>query len=232
MNNRETARYDMFLRVGAFGKDNAADFAPGSEAAKHFAALVRIVSDLDNARAGQQAGGTTAKSVLLDALRLDLQNIARTARAIAQDAPGFADKFPPPASNGQDALVAAANAYLGELKKNGTAARFIAHELPADFVQHLTEDLAAIAVARDQTESTRAGAVASTASVGQLIADSMKEVTYLDAIVNNKYARVPDKLRAWEMRGTPELLHLKCQSEALVDVVDSVLVGNPGAWDW
>ena len=26
----------------------------------------------------------------------------------------------------------------------------------------------------------------------------MKEVTYLDAIMHNKYARNPDKLRAWQ----------------------------------
>ena len=108
MNTRESARYDMFLRVGAFGKDNAADFAAGSEAAKHFAALAQIAAALGSARAGQQVGGTTAKSVLLDALRLDLQNIASTARAIAQDAPGFADNFDPPASTGQTTLVTAA----------------------------------------------------------------------------------------------------------------------------
>jgi hypothetical protein len=198
MNNRESRRYDMFARVTTFGKDNAADFAAGSEAAKHFASLGQIVTDLGTASAGQQAGGATAKSVLLDALRLDLQNIARTARAIAQDAPGFADKFAPPDNHGQQALTTAATAYLTELRQPGVAAQFAAHELPAGMDQHLADDLAAIAAARDEQETEREGGVASTATVGQLIAAGMKEVNYLDVIVNNKYTRTPDKLRTWQ----------------------------------
>ena len=79
--------------------------------------------------------------------------------------------------------------------KNNTtefAARFIAHELPADFVQHLTDN------AQDAEESDDSGGVESTAAVGRLIRDGMKEVNYLDAIMHNKYARNPEKLRAWQ----------------------------------
>jgi len=119
MNNRESLRADMFARVTAFGKEHSADFAPGSEATKHFASLGQIVTALGTASAGQQGGGATAKSVLLDSLRLDVQNIGRTARAIAQDVPGFADKFGPPAGTGPKALTTTATAYVAELKKPG-----------------------------------------------------------------------------------------------------------------
>ena len=34
--------------------------------------------------------------------------------------------------------------------------------------------------------------------MGRLIRAGMAEATQLDAIVNNKYARNPEKLRAWE----------------------------------
>ena len=198
MTNRESARDSMFTRVGTFGRENAADFPADSEAGKHFAALKQISADLVKAKAGQQAtGGTTAKSVLLDGLKLDLQNIARTARAIAQDKPGFADNFAPPANVGQPALTTAANAYLLELAKPGVAAQFIAHALPADFVQHLADDLTAIDDAADEQETNREDAVGSTTTIGTLIAAGVKEVNYLDAIMNNKYARVPDKLRTW-----------------------------------
>ena len=40
--------------------------------------------------------------------------------------------------------------------------------------------------------------VDSTAAVGRRIKARMKEVNYLDAIMHNKYARDPDKLRAWQ----------------------------------
>lgn len=63
MNDRETRRYDMFARVQTFGKDRSTDFAPGSKAAGHFATLTRILADLDTAKAGQEGGRATAKTV-------------------------------------------------------------------------------------------------------------------------------------------------------------------------
>ena len=94
MNDRETRRYDMFGRVTTFGKDNTADFPAATEGSKRLANLTQISGDLDDAKANQKPGGTTAKSVLLDALRLDIQNIARTARAIAEDEVGFGEPLP------------------------------------------------------------------------------------------------------------------------------------------
>ena len=198
MNDRETRRYQMFGRVQTFGKDNTADFAPGGEALKRFTSIGQVIKDLDAAKANQQPGAATAKDVLLDALRMDLQNVARTARAIEQDEPGFAVKFRLPDSPSQTALLTVADAVVVELKKAGVAARFIAHELPADFVQHLTDDRKAVDDAQDAEESDDTEGVASTAAVGRLIRDGMKEVNYLDAIMHNKYARNPEKLRAWQ----------------------------------
>ena len=210
MNDRETRRYDMFGRVQTFGTGNQADFAAGGEAQKRFANIGKVIKDLDAAKAAQQGGGTTAKEVLLDALRLDLQNISRTARAIAQDEPGFADNFRPPDSPSQTALLTTADAFLAQFQdaaddtpaqkaaKAALVVKFVAHELPADFVTDLADDRKAIDAAKDSVESDDSEGVQSTAAVGRLIKAGMKEVTYLDAIVQNKYARNPDKLRAWE----------------------------------
>jgi hypothetical protein len=65
------------------------------------------------------------------------------------------------------------------LKKPGVAAKFIAHELPAEFVQHLTDDRQAIADAQDAQDGGDTNGVASTAAIGRFIRDGMKEVTYL-----------------------------------------------------
>ena len=198
MNDRETRRYNMFGTVQTFGKDNATDFAAGSKAAGHFAALTQVSKDLDTEKAKQAGCRATAKEVLLDALRLDLQNIARTARAIDETQPGFADKYRTPDSPSQAALLTAADAFVLELDKAGIPAKFIAYELPADFQQDLKDDIAAIANADTNMESDDQSGVASTAAVGRLIKAGMAEVTQLDAIAHNKYARNPDKLRAWQ----------------------------------
>jgi len=198
MNDREIRRYDMFGRADTFGNDNAADFPAGSTGATRFANLKQIIADLDTAKAGQKGGvGATAKSVLIDTLRLDMQNIARTARAIAQDEPGFADKFTLPANPAQTALLTAADAFLVALNPAGVAAKFIAHAMPANFVQTFQSDRLAVNTAQDSMESDREGSVASTASVGSLIQAGMKEITYLDAIMHNKYGANPDTMAAW-----------------------------------
>ena len=61
-----------------------------------------------------------------------------------------------------------------------------------------TADFAAIRAADSDMDSDEQESVASNAAVGRLIKSGMAEVTQLDAIVNNKYARNPEKLCAWQ----------------------------------
>ena len=119
-------------------------------------------------------------------------------RAIAETQPGFADKYRLPDNPNQTALLTTADAVVQELAQPGIPAKFLAYEMPADFVQDLKDDLAAIRSADDDMESDDQSGVASTAAVGRLIRAGMAEVTQLDAIMRNKYARTPDKLRAWQ----------------------------------
>jgi hypothetical protein len=204
MNDTDTRRYAMFGRVDSFGRTNAADFQPDSEAGKRFATLGGIIHDLDSAKARQKPGRATVKQTLLEALRSDILNIVRTARAIAMDDPGFADGFYAPESAGQTVLLTTADAMLLELNKPGVAAKFVAHELPADFIQQLSDRCQAIASAQDAMESNDCAGVSSTAAISRLIRAGMKEVAFLDAIIHNKYAQNTDQLRAWLSASTVE----------------------------
>src|SRR5262249_28484455 len=156
------------------GRDNAADFPANSAAAARFAGLGDIIKQLDAAKAAQQNSGVAAREVVLDALRLDIQNIARTARAIAQDSHGFADRFKLPDNPSQTALLTTADAFLDELNQPGVAARFVTHELPPDFVQHFAADRTAVSAAQSNVESNRGTSVASTAAIGAAIQGGMK----------------------------------------------------------
>ena len=78
------------------------------------------------------------------------------------------------------------------------AVAFIAHELPADFVTHLQADAQAIRAEQHEREKDRGGSVGSTAIIGPLLQEASEIVTTLDAVMHNKYTRVPDKLRAWK----------------------------------
>jgi len=210
MNDREARRYDVFGRVDTFGKANAADFAAGGEAKQRFTNLGNIITGLDQAKASQRRGGSTTKAVLLDALRLDVQNITRTARAMDQLEPGIAYKLFSPKSASDADLLTAADNLISKLSaqpgddaatqaaKTALVAKFVAKELDANFVQHLKDDRKAIDDAQDDLEESNADGVESTGTVGRLIKAGMVEVNLLDAIMHNKYARNPDKLRAWQ----------------------------------
>lgn len=110
MNDRDKRRYDSLKCVQTFGDDNAGDFTAGSVAKTNFDTIDQVISDLDKAKAGQVTNANTSMDTLLNAVRLDIQNITRTAAAIDQDEPGFADKFSPPKAYNPAALLTTADA--------------------------------------------------------------------------------------------------------------------------
>jgi hypothetical protein len=211
MNDRAQRRYEKFGREIVFGNENAADFAAGSDAKTHFTKLAQIVDKLGKAKAGQESGSATPRSVKLDALRLDSQNITRMARAMDQDEPGFSDKFRSPKSSSDQDLLTAVDAMIAQLlsdpddhedaatqaAKAALVARFVAKEFDPQFAQHLADDRAGIDDAGETFEGGREKGVGNTKLIDTLIAEGMKESNYLDAIMPVKYARQPDKLRAW-----------------------------------
>jgi hypothetical protein len=209
MDHPSFARYDKFVRVLAFGQLNAADVA-ATDAPAHLAKLGTIITGLDKAKAGQHGGSDTPVAVLRDALALDVQNITRTARALAQDDPDYGVLFRPPAEHNPHALITAADAILGNLivdadkddaatkaAKAARIAKFTAKGLPADFAQTLAADRVAITDAHEVENNDDSDGVKNTAAISLLVDAGMKECNHLDAIFHNVYVRNPDKLRAW-----------------------------------
>jgi hypothetical protein len=209
MNDRDQRRYDRTTRVQTFGVENAADFAVGSKAKTHFANLDSLIDKLDDAKAGQTPN-RVSKETLLDALSIDLQNIARTARSIELTENGFAAPYRIPDNTSEAAVTTHTDALLLRLEdqsadsaavKTAKAAlrtRFVAYELPADFVTHLRADRTAIADANRRNQSETQGGVENTGLIGDLLGQVNNEISELDAIMHNKYTRQPEKLRAWQ----------------------------------
>ena len=209
MNDRDTRRYERATRVQTFGVENAADFAAGSKAKTHFASLDGLLVQTDAAKAGQ-APNRVSKSTLMDALGLDLQNLARTARQIEQKENGFAAPYRLPDNTSESAVTTHTDALLLRLEdqpadapalktaKAALRARFIEYELPADFVTHLRADRKAIADANRLNQAETGSGVENTELIGQLLDKINGEIGELDAIRHNKYTRAPEKLRAWQ----------------------------------
>ncbi|HEX3817546.1 MAG TPA: hypothetical protein VHW03_04590 [Chthoniobacterales bacterium] len=209
MDDREVRRFDAYTRGDTFCLDNAADFAPTSDFHTHYAQLGVALGNVTNAHAGQLGGGTGGKAGILDAIRIDCRNIRRTATTIAQDEPGFADDFPA-AEHNDTSVIATADAYLKNFEpapgdsaeilaaKAALTARFVAKELPADFVTTLRADRDSYGPATQAQESKRRGKVEDTQGITDWLGEAGKQIRYLDAIMNNKYTRDAEKLRGWK----------------------------------
>lgn len=210
MSDRDQRRYERALRVQTFGDEFAADFATLDIATTEFINLGGLIDQLDDARAGQTPN-RASKSTLLDSLRLDLQNIARTARTIEQreNLNGFAAVYRQPDTPAEHAILTHAESVLKELEDQATdtaavkaakaalRTKFTGYGLPADFVTHLRADRTAITDTTKHNQTENLGGVENTELISQLLSQINTTITHLDTIAHNLYNRQPEKLRAW-----------------------------------
>jgi len=208
MDDYSFVRYEKFGRVRDFTEANQSDVA-GTDAPQHLTNLKKDISGLDYAKAGQGGGSAVPAGVQLDMVRLDVQNITRTARALAQDDPSYNILFRPPEALNPHAIIVAADAILANLivedddddatkaAKADRIAKFTAKGLPADFTTQLQTDRSKLDDARKTEHNADDDSYENTAAISRLVTDGMKECTYLDAIFHNVYVHNADKLRAW-----------------------------------
>jgi hypothetical protein len=201
MNDNETRNRQKFVRVCDFGEAHASDFAAGTLGQQQFAALAAVVTEIDGhamsevSARGDARQGTQTRSQAREALRDALEAINRTARAMADEAPGIENKFRMPRGNNDSQLINVARAFLADATPLKT--QFIAHELPADFLEDLQADITALESAISDQSSGVGNHVAASAAIDDAITRGIEIVRKLDAIVRNKYANNPAVLAEW-----------------------------------
>jgi len=201
MNDKERRIYQKFVRCQDFGNAHATDFAAGSLAAQTWAALGGVVAEIDGhstnevSARGDARQGTESRAQGRAALREDLEAIRRTARVMARDVPGINEKFRVPRNNNDQELLNAARAFLADATP--LKAQFIAHEMPADFLEDLQAGIDAIQAAISNQSSGVGSHVAAGAALDDAFARGLELVRTLDVIVRNKYANNAAVLAAW-----------------------------------
>ncbi|MEO5914607.1 MAG: hypothetical protein ABIS50_10270 [Luteolibacter sp.] len=222
MDDRNIRRFERATRVQTFGRDNTADLTAGGKAAALFLELDPIVFELTEARVGQLRT-PVGKPVLIDALSTDFKDIARTARAIKIDEPAFDDAaYRHPGTSVETPVTTHADSLLKLLEDNTTPVadggdtpaqlaakaalrgKFIAYELPADFVEDLRADRDALDNCNSGKHSDNLEGVESTSAIDTLLGEAQAIITRLDAAIQNKYSRDPDKLAAWKSASRTE----------------------------
>ena len=210
MNDRDQLREDRLTRVQTFGTENTADFAAGSKGKILFGRIDKHLADLVLAKTGQ-VPGRASKATLLDALWLDYKAIARTSRSIGQTEPaGFSADYAMPDDFTEAKIKTHAEKLLRLLEEQPTdtavqkaakaalVAKFIEWEIAADFVEDLRADYDALIEANKHNQAENQEGVENTEAITQILLAAGQDVEALDTIVQNKYARQPEKLHVWQ----------------------------------
>src|ERR1043166_7294945 len=169
MNDKESRNYQRFVRVHGFGQAHASGFAPGSLGTQTFATVGAVIIEIDGLAAGEVSAhggarqGTESRAQARIELHDDLEAINRTARAMANEVPGIDVMFRMPRGNNDRDLINAARAFLADATP--LKAQFIAHELPADFLEDLQADIDAMLAAINSQSSGVGNHVAANAAL-------------------------------------------------------------------
>jgi hypothetical protein len=200
MTDHEYAIYEALKGTHEFGGKYAAQFPDTSKAKPAFARLPLLIKEIgpvNTKPGGAPSPATAKKKSQIDEVRIDLLAIAETARTINDDEPGFSTAFKV-GPDTQRANIDTANAFLKELAKPGVAEKFIAYDMPADFVADLQADLAAIGVTGDEQIEDKREDVGDTAEIRTLIQEGSDLLKILNTSVTNKFRDQPTILAEWQ----------------------------------
>lgn len=201
MKDTERRRLETFIRVHEYVEERAAQFPPASFAGEQLAILDAAINALEAHASAQSSGkgkvreSVTSKAAARDELMRDLEAISRTARAMALTTPGLNDKFRIPHNQSNQAVLAVARAAATDALPH--KAEFIRRGMPADFLEDLQADIAAMEQAIERKEQGAGSQVAATAAIDAEIERGMRAVRELDSVVRNVYANDPANLAAW-----------------------------------
>lgn len=218
MNDSQTKSYEMMTRVRSFGAERAADFPASSLGGEKFAAVGGVIEALEEHGAAQSEGGsaartsTGAKRAARESLRRQMTAISEAARAMESIQQGIAASFRMPNTNGDQALLNAARAFVGAATplKN----EFVRRELPTSFLDDLNVAVSVFENAQSsQTQNTERRLTA-TAAIEAVVERGRQLVRELDAIVRNKYRGDRATLAAWESASRVERLPRKKKTPA------------------
>lgn len=202
MDDLQTNYFEMFTRADSFGGEHSADFPASNLGGQRFASLRTLIAELEQHGTAQSSSRSAAKAstgmkrAAKAELRQKMVAVSETARVIELSIPGTAANFRMPTTNGDQALLSTARAFVE--KATPLKDEFIKREMPADFLDDLVAAINAFEATLDSRNVNTEKRVTATAAIDPLIERGRTIIRELDAIVRNKYRNDPATLAAWE----------------------------------
>jgi len=201
MRTIDKRRYDMLVRVSAFGAAHRDLFPASALGGRIFAALGSAVHELSAYVTTEASGqsdareGALSKSAARASLRGALEDIGRTARALALDTPGLGGKFRLPGGRNDHDLATSARMFIADAAPLGAA--FVSHGLPSTFLADLRTRLVAFERATRDHVAARETHIVANAGIHEAIQSAQTALKRLDAIVPNRLRDNASLRAAW-----------------------------------
>ncbi|HQR34184.1 MAG TPA: hypothetical protein PLK30_15710 [Blastocatellia bacterium] len=201
MNSLTAKRIDMLKEVKEFGITHAASFPATSLGKQLFDSVAQIVTELDSKGASQVSGRNSAQNIaavkarIREDLRELLLAINRTARIMSVETAEFEGKFRLPRNLNDQKLLNAARAFVQDATPLKDS--FIRHEMPADFLDQLSNLINSFDQAASQKTAAVSTHVAARLTIDENVGRGLQLVRQLDAIIRNKFNGDPVVLSAW-----------------------------------
>jgi hypothetical protein len=201
MRDIETRNLETLRRMRDLGESHADSFPIGSLAAQKFQGIREVIAEVE-AHGVAQSGGkgaaqasTSAKRAARDDLRQRMVAVRETALAMEESLPGVSANFRIPRTNGDQALISAARAFVEAATplKN----EFLQREMPATFLEDLTAAVERFESALNEKNVNTEKRITATAAISAALERGMKLVRELDPIVKNKFRGDAATLAAW-----------------------------------
>jgi hypothetical protein len=202
MNKETFGTIEMLGKVAGFRKLYESLIPKGSLARVAFdiidAALVAIATAGALPKRNGSRPGTEGRDVARLALRDDLDAIYKTMQAVALDHPGIEPNFRLPKNRRLDQQMIRAGQefikYATPLKDE-----FIAHQLPANFLDGLRSEIEALQQAINAQAQYKSDRRAAVDTLVQAVDNAMIAVQRLDAIIPNIFGDDHEVMTAWDV---------------------------------
>ena len=201
MEDKHHRRREAFLRMKAFA-NNHTEIPPTTVWPGLVTELDSVNSDLAELVAAEELGhstrrtGTANRDDARDDLEDLVESIVRTARAVGETKPGFADGYRAPSQLSDRGLLdmAIGIARIAEPHK----ADFLSHGMPPDFLEDLAARIAKLQQTMTDQSEGKAGVKSAGVSIEETDDRGMSVRRRMDAVVKNIFRDNAAVLAEWE----------------------------------
>jgi len=201
MEDRHHRRREMFLRMKAFA-NNHTDIPATTVWPQLVTELDSVNNDLAEQVAAEESGhsvkrtGTASRDDAREDLKDLVEAIVRTARAIDETKPGFADGYRAPSQLSDRGLVdlAIGIARIAPPHK----ADYLSHGMTPDFLEDLDAAIAKLQQTMTDQSEGKAGVKSAGVEIDETMDQGMSVRRRMDAVVRNVYRDNAAVLAEWE----------------------------------